>query len=102
MGIKELLALSLRSIAVNKLRSFLTTLGIIVGVFSIIVLVSIWAGIQTYVTKEISSLGSNIIDVVPGQQGNLFAGLLSNNLKLQDARNIQKSISGIGKATPIL
>lgn len=102
MNFNELLTLSLRSIAGNKLRSFLTTLGIMIGVFSIIVLVSIGAGIQTYVTKEISSLGSNIIDVLPGQQGNIFGGLLSNNLKLQDARAIQKSIAGIGKATPIL
>lgn len=102
MNIKELFELSLRAISANKLRSFLTTLGIIIGVFSIIVLVSIGAGIQSYVTSQISSLGSNIIEVVPGGESNIFSGLLSTNLKLQDAKNIQRNIVGIGKVTPIL
>ncbi|KKP94754.1 MAG: hypothetical protein US02_C0019G0010 [Candidatus Levybacteria bacterium GW2011_GWA2_36_13] len=102
MDIKELLKLSTTAIATNKLRSFLTTLGIIIGVFSIIVLVSIGSGIQSYVTSQISSLGSNIISVVPGEEGNIFGGVLSNNLKLQDAKNIQRKIATIGKVTPIL
>jgi putative ABC transport system permease protein len=102
MEIKELFKLSITAIAANKLRSFLTTLGIIIGVFSIIVLVSIGSGIQSYVTSQISSLGSNIIDVLPGSQGDLFGGFLSNNLKLQDSKNIQRAIAGVGKATPIL
>ena len=102
MDIKELLKLATTAIATNKLRSFLTTLGIIIGVFSIIVLVSIGSGIQSYVTSQISSLGSNIISVVPGEEGNIFGGVLSNNLKLQDAKNIQRKIATIGKVTPIL
>ncbi len=102
MNIRELFALSLGAISANKLRSFLTTLGIIIGVFSIIVLVSIGAGIQSYVTSQISSLGSNIIEVVPGGESNIFSGLLSTNLKLQDAKNIQRNIAGLGHATPIL
>src|SRR3989338_1173087 len=102
MDIKELLKLSTTAIATNKLRGFLTTLGIIIGVFSIIVLVSIGSGIQSYVTSQISSLGSNIISVVPGEEGNIFGGVLSNNLKLQDAKNIQRKIATIGKVTPIL
>lgn len=102
MDLKELFKLSISAIAANKLRSFLTTLGIIIGVFSIIVLVSIGSGIQNYVTSQISSLGSNIIDVLPGGQGNLFGGLLSNNLKLQDSKNIQRNLQGIGKVTPVL
>lgn len=102
MNFDELIALALKSIATNKLRSFLTTLGITIGVFSIIVLVSIGAGIQTYVTKEISSLGSNIIDVLPGSQGNPFGGLLSNTLRIQEARTIKNAINGVGHSTPVL
>jgi len=102
MNFEELLSLSFKAIYANKLRSFLTTLGIIIGVFSIIVLVSIGSGLQTYITNQISSLGSNIIDVVPGSQGNPFGGLLSNTLKLQEAKTITRAINGLGHSTPVL
>lgn len=98
----ELFFISLRAISANKLRSFLTTLGIIIGVFSIIVLVSIGAGIQSYVTSQISSLGSNIIDILPGGDSNPLASVFSNTLKLSDAKDIQRSLQGIGKVTPVL
>lgn len=94
--------LAWKAIYANKLRSFLTTLGIIIGVFSIIALVSIGTGIQSYVTSQISSLGSNIFEVLPGGEGNIFGGFLSTNLKLQDSENIQRNLTGIGKVTPIL
>ena len=102
MDLRELITVSIHAIAVNKLRSFLTTLGIVIGVFSIIVLVSIGSGINSYVTSQISSLGSNIFEVLPGGEGNIFGGFLSTNLKLSDSKNIQRNLAGIGKVTPIL
>lgn len=102
MNFEELFRLSIKAIWGNKVRSFLTTLGIIIGVFSIIVLVSIGSGLQSYITNQISSLGSNIIDVIPGSSGNPLGGFLANKLTLQDAKNIQRKIVATGKATPIL
>lgn len=102
MNLGELLTLSVKAIWGNKLRSFLTTLGITIGVFAIIVLVSIGSGLQSYITNQISSLGSNIIDVLPGSQGSAFGGLLSNSLKLQHAKAITRAIDGLGHSTPIL
>ena len=102
MNLEELFSLAIKSIWGNKLRSFLTTLGIIIGVFSIIVLVSIGSGLQTYITNQISSLGSNIIDVLPGSSGSPFGGLLSNSLKLQQAKTIARAVNGLGHSTPIL
>ncbi|MGA2967684.1 MAG: ABC transporter permease [Candidatus Levyibacteriota bacterium] len=99
MNLEELLTLSLKAIWGNKLRSFLTTLGITIGVFAIIALVSIGSGLQTYITKEISSLGSNVIFVIPGSSGGLGA-LLSNKLTLQDSKNIERSLASTGKVTP--
>lgn len=99
MNIQELLTLSLRAIWGNKLRSFLTTLGITIGVFAIIVLVSIGSGLQTYITNEISSLGSNVIFVVPGGAGGLGA-ILSNKLTLQDSKNLERKLITTGKVTP--
>lgn len=52
-----------KSIASNKMRSFLTMLGIIIGVVSLVVLVSLVSGATTSVTDEISSLGSNLLTV---------------------------------------
>lgn len=99
MNIEELLTLSLKAIWGNKLRSFLTTLGITIGVFAIIVLVSIGSGLQSYITNEISSLGSNVIFVMPGSSGGLGA-ILSNKLTLQDSQDLQRRLVSTGKVTP--
>ena len=99
MNLEELLLLSLKAIWGNKLRSFLTTLGITIGVFAIIVLVSIGSGLQSYITSQISSLGSNVIFVLPGGSGGLGA-LLSNKLSLQDWKNIQRKTISTAKSTP--
>jgi putative ABC transport system permease protein len=99
MNIEELLTLSLKAIWGNKLRSFLTTLGITIGVFAIIVLVSIGSGLQSYITNEISSLGSNVIFVMPGGAGGL-GSILSNKLTLQDSKNLERKLISTGKVTP--
>lgn len=101
MNLGELLALSLKAIWGNKLRSFLTTLGIIIGVFSIIVLVSIGSGLQSYITNEISSLGSNVIFVLPGSSAGL-GSVLSNKLTVQDSKNLERRMISTGKVTPEL
>ncbi|MFZ5424969.1 MAG: ABC transporter permease [Patescibacteria group bacterium] len=51
----------------NKVRSFLTTLGVIIGVFSVVSLVSIGQGMQNYITDRFNALGSNLLMVSPGQ-----------------------------------
>lgn len=103
MNFQELVALSWKSITVNKLRSFLTTLGIIIGVFSIILLVSIGSGIQGYVTNEISSLGSNLIDVLPGNtSGGGFGSFISNKLRVQDWKSLDRKLTPIAKLTPVI
>src|ERR1035437_3789829 len=99
MSFEELLTLAFRAIIGNKMRSFLTTLGITIGVFSIIVLVSIGSGFQSYITKEISSLGSNVVFVIPGSSGGLGA-VLSNKLTMQDSKNLERRLISTGKVTP--
>jgi len=101
MNLEELLTLSLKAIWGNKLRSFLTTLGIIIGVFSIIVLVSIGSGLQSYITNEISSLGSNVIFVLPGGSAGL-GSVLSNKLTVQDSKNLERRMISTAKVAPEL
>jgi putative ABC transport system permease protein len=58
--------IALRALRVNKLRSILTMLGIIIGVGAVIAMVSVGAGAQARVADQIRSLGSNLIIVLPG------------------------------------
>jgi len=58
--------IALRALAVNKLRSILTMLGIIIGVGAVIAMVSVGAGAQARVSEQIQSLGSNLIIILPG------------------------------------
>lgn len=55
------------AVRTNKIRSFLTTLGIVIGVASVILLVAIGSGLQAYVTEEFEALGSNILFISPGR-----------------------------------
>jgi len=67
MRVRESFRSSLKSLFHNKLRSFLTMLGIIIGIFSVIMLTSIGEGIKDQVTSQVESLGANLIYVFPGK-----------------------------------
>lgn len=67
--ISEITKLAIRSLLRNKSRALLTMLGIIIGVSAVILLVSIGQGLQTYITQQFESLGSNLIVVLPGKVG---------------------------------
>jgi len=99
MDLFELLKLSWQALVANKLRSILTTLGIIIGVFSIILLVSLGIGLQGYITNQISSLGPNVVFVLPGESGGIGA-ILSNKLQIQDAKKLQRNLTGLAKVAP--
>ena len=62
----EILRMAVDSLTANKLRSFLSMLGIIIGVGAVIAIVSVGSGAQSQVTSEISQLGSNLIMINPG------------------------------------
>lgn len=67
MHISNLFKIALRAIAANKLRSFLTMLGIIIGVGSVIAMIAIGQGSKQSIQKNISEMGSNMIMIQPGQ-----------------------------------
>jgi putative ABC transport system permease protein len=66
MGLLEQLRVALRALSVNKLRSSLTMLGIIIGVGAVITLLSVGQGVQKLVTGQLQSIGTNLLFVVPG------------------------------------
>jgi len=66
MRILSSLKVALRALRTNKMRSFLTMLGIIIGVGAVIVMVAIGTGATEMISQQIASMGSNLIMVLPG------------------------------------
>jgi putative ABC transport system permease protein len=65
---RDVFVLALREVRRNALRSFLTVLGIVIGVAAVITMVTVGGGATAKIRSEISSLGSNILYVMPGQR----------------------------------
>lgn len=63
----ETVKISLTALKANKMRSALTMLGIVIGVTSVILLVSIGTGLKNYITKQLEGLGANTLFVFPGE-----------------------------------
>ena len=90
------ISLALRSIARHKLRSFLTTLGIIIGVAAVVTMVTLGKATTAAVQASISSLGTNILQVRPGQGfGRGGGGPRPSDFKIEDVEAVRKQIAGI-------
>src|SRR3989338_2293424 len=74
MDLQETLTAALEAIKINKLRSALTALGVIIGVAAIILLISISAGLQGYISEQFEKLGANSLFVIPGKLEGSFGG----------------------------
>ncbi|MBG9771796.1 ABC transporter permease [Brevibacillus laterosporus] len=102
MNYWEAMRVSLRSVTANKLRSFLTMLGIMIGVSAVITMVAIGEGAKASVANRINGLGSNLLIISAGQakQGGISLGAGSLSLRLEDAKALQQkdSIAGVTPA----
>ena len=72
---RDSLQLALRAITAHRLRSFLTLLGIAVGIAAVILLTSIGEGIHRFVLAEFTQFGTNVISVAPGNGHRVWAPL---------------------------
>src|SRR5450756_205757 len=93
---------ALRALRRNKMRSGLTMLGMIIGVAAVITMVSIGQGADAAVQKQIMSLGTNLLMVIPG--ATTSAGVRSgwggvSTLTVGDANSIQKECPSVGDVT---
>ncbi len=93
------LLLALRSIRRNLLRSFLTILGIVIGVSAVITMVTLGNGATLAVQNQISSLGTNLLQVRPGQRMGPGGGG-GSAFKEEDAAAIASQIGGIAAVAP--
>ena len=95
------LTLALRSISRHKLRSFLTTLGIIIGVASVVAMVTLGKATTAAVQSSISALGSNVLQVRPGQGfGRGGGGPRPADFKSEDVDAVRQQIAGIRAVAP--
>ena len=95
MNLGALLRVAARALAVNKMRSALTMLGIIIGVAAVIVMTAVGAGAQSRVEEQIQSLGSNLLLVVSGSvtAGGARSGLGGNlTISEDDASAIAREL----------
>jgi len=98
MLVSDLFKESFLALSSNKIRSSLTILGIVIGIASVIAMVSIGQGAQSSIESSIQSIGSNLIMVMPGAQRGFGGGASSargsaQSLKQADADAIKKEVS---------
>jgi putative ABC transport system permease protein len=96
------LLLALRSIRRNLMRSFLTILGIVIGVSAVITMVTLGNGATLAVQNQISSLGTNLLQVRPGQRGGPGGGGGGGQAAFKEADGdaILSQIGGIAEVAP--
>lgn len=103
MIIKDILSETFHSLSANKVRSGLTVLGIVIGIASVITMVSIGQGAQSAIASSIQSIGSNLIIIRPGAEhsGGLSGGAgSSQSLTLEDVNAIQSEVQNIDAVSP--
>ncbi len=102
--IVENIKLAFRSIRANKLRSFLTTLGIIIGVASVITIISLVQGIFNTIKVQQEQMGTNIITIQPYRATTNFIELLKEppELTMEDAYVLKKRIDEVENLAPIV
>lgn len=106
MNLAEYIKLAFNALRTNKIRSLLTMLGIIIGVASVILLVSIGTGLQNYVTEQFASLGSNTIMVMAGNvdvsQGPRGAMMSTSKFELSDVSDLERGSDEIKQVSPMV
>jgi putative ABC transport system permease protein len=99
------LRIALRALARNKLRAFLTMLGIIIGVGAVIAMVAIGEGAKSTIRAQIAALGTNVLIVLPGSnvQGGVRAGFGNVNTLIDaDARAMARELPSVAFVSPVL
>jgi putative ABC transport system permease protein len=95
------LLLALRSIRRNVMRSFLTTLGIVIGVASVIIMVNLGSGATLQVKQQIESLGSNLLFMRVGQRLGHGQRTQAAPFEMEDADAIAREVPGVAAVAPI-
>ena len=102
---KSTLKIALNSLRVNKMRSALTSLGIIIGVAAVIIMLAIGSGAKKQVQENMESMGSNLLTIrsATAKSGGVSMGMGTKpTLSIKDADAIKKTARGIDAVAPIM
>ena len=102
---KSTLKIALNSLKVNKMRSILTSLGIIIGVSAVIIMLAIGSGANKKVQENMESMGSNVITIrsATAKSGGVSMGMGSKpTLSTKDADAIKKQARGVDAVAPVI
>ena len=105
MNYINLIKIAVRAILANKMRSFLTVLGIIIGVASVITMLAIGQGSKKSIQENVAQMGSNMIMIHPGadMRGGVRQDASSmETLKMQDYNNIKDQCDYIKAISPVV
>jgi len=97
--------LAIKQLGRNKVRTFLTMLGIVIGIASVIAMVAMGQGASSMVEKQISSMGRNLMMVFPGAAssgGFSFGAGSTTTLSPDDGVAIQKEVPSVAAVTPVV
>ncbi|WP_313618095.1 ABC transporter permease [Agrobacterium sp.] len=97
----ETIKLAMRAISRNLLRSFLTVLGVVIGVAAVIAMVTVGNGTTAQVKSELSRLGTNMLFVRPGQFGPGRASTEAKRFNDSDVQAMRDQISGLRAVSPV-
>ena len=103
MNILNLIRIAFKALQRNKLRAFLTMLGVIIGVASVIAMVAIGQGSKQSIQSQLSSMGSNMITILPSSNvagGARLGGASVQTLTIDDVKAIQKQAVNVGAISP--
>ncbi len=103
MNYSNLFRIAIRALIRNKLRAFLTMLGIIIGVASVIAMLAIGEGSKVNITKEMSGMGTNMVMIMPNMQrrGGVSLGASSSMaLKYSDVEAIRNEAESVSDVSP--
>lgn len=107
MDFIQSLKIALRGLRINKGRAFLTSLGIMIGIASVVMVVSIGSGAQSLIINQVKSVGSNLVGVLPGapvENGppNAVLGIVTTTLTVDDVLALEdpKNVPNAIAATP--
>ncbi len=101
---KSTFKMAILSLKTNKMRSSLTSLGIIIGVGAVIVMLAIGTGASTKVTKDMEAMGSNLLTIrsAAANQAGVRVGMGTRpSLTLKDARAIRRYVRGVESVAPV-
>ena len=104
IGVPSTFKISFRALRVNKMRSALTTLGIIIGVGAVITMLAVGTGASERISQQMSSMGSNLLIVMPGSStaGGIRMGSgTQSTLNMDDAEAIASQCPAVSDVAPV-